>query len=31
MADNNPYPGENNTGHVWDDNLRELTNPPPRW
>ena len=19
------------TGHVWDDNLRELTNPPPRW
>ncbi|MEW8506238.1 MAG: cytochrome-c oxidase, cbb3-type subunit III [Candidatus Thiodiazotropha sp.] len=31
MADNNPFPGENNTGHVWDDNLRELTNPPPRW
>lgn len=31
MADNNPFPGENNTGHVWDDNLRELSNPPPRW
>lgn len=31
MADNNPFPGENNTGHVWDDNLRELANPPPRW
>lgn len=31
MADNNPFPGENNTGHVWDDDLRELTNPPPRW
>ncbi len=31
MADDNPFPGENNTGHVWDDNLRELDNPPPRW
>ena len=31
MAENNPYPGENNTGHVWDDNLRELRNPAPRW
>ena len=31
MAENNPFPGENNTGHVWDDNLRELKNPPPRW
>ncbi|MES9822182.1 MAG: cytochrome-c oxidase, cbb3-type subunit III [Candidatus Thiodiazotropha sp.] len=31
MADNNSFPGENNTGHVWDDNLRELTNHPPRW
>lgn len=31
MADNNPFPGENNTGHVWDDNIRELKNPPPRW
>lgn len=31
MADENPFPGENNTGHFWDDNLRELRNPPPRW
>lgn len=31
MAEHNPFPGENNTGHVWDDNLRELKNPPPRW
>ncbi|MBK1650461.1 cytochrome-c oxidase, cbb3-type subunit III [Rhabdochromatium marinum] len=31
MADTNPFPGENNTGHFWDDNLRELKNPPPRW
>ncbi|MEN8214057.1 MAG: cytochrome-c oxidase, cbb3-type subunit III [Pseudomonadota bacterium] len=31
MADNNPFPGENNTGHIWDDNLRELENPPPNW
>ena len=31
MAENNPFPGENNTGHIWDDNLRELKNPPPRW
>jgi cytochrome c oxidase cbb3-type subunit 3 len=31
MADKNPFPGENNTGHIWDDNLRELQNPPPRW
>ncbi|EXJ16833.1 cytochrome-c oxidase, cbb3-type subunit III [Imhoffiella purpurea] len=31
MADNNPFPGENNTGHIWDENLRELKNPPPRW
>lgn len=31
MADNNPFPGENNTGHIWDDNLRELDNPAPRW
>ena len=26
----NPY-GVPDTGHVWDDNLRELTNPPPKW
>jgi len=31
MAENNPFPGENNTGHFWDENLRELKNPPPRW
>jgi len=31
MADNNPFPGENNTGHIWDDNIRELNNPIPRW
>ncbi len=31
MAEQNPFAGENNTGHVWDDNLRELANPPPRW
>jgi cytochrome c oxidase cbb3-type subunit 3 len=31
MADHNPFPGENNTGHIWDDNLRELANPPPSW
>jgi cytochrome c oxidase cbb3-type subunit 3 len=31
MAENNPFPGENNTGHYWDDNLRELANPPPSW
>ena len=31
MADKNPFPGENNTGHIWDDNIRELDNPPPGW
>jgi len=31
MAENNPFPGENNTGHFWDGNLRELKNPPPQW
>lgn len=31
MAEHNPFPGENNTGHFWDDDLRELDNPPPRW
>lgn len=31
MAENNPFPGENNTGHIWDDNIRELANPIPRW
>lgn len=31
MSDQNPFPGENNTGHVWDDSLRELLNDPPNW
>ena len=31
MADKNPFPGEDNTGHIWDDNIRELNNPIPRW
>lgn len=31
MSEHNPFPGENNTGHIWDGNLRELTNQPPRW
>lgn len=31
MAEKNPFPGENNTGHIWDDVIRELTNPPPKW
>ncbi len=31
MSDNsNPY-GAPDTGHVWDDTLRELTNQPPKW
>ena len=29
--DKNPFPGENNTGHIWDNNLRELLNEPPTW
>ncbi len=31
MAEKNPFPGEDNTGHFWDDNLRELSNPAPGW
>ena len=31
MSDQNPFPGEKNTGHVWDDSLRELLNDPPNW
>jgi len=27
---NNPY-GAQTTGHLWDDTLAELTNPPPKW
>lgn len=31
MSDkSNPY-SASDTGHVWDDSLRELTNPPPKW
>lgn len=31
MSDkSNPY-GAPDTGHVWDDTLRELTNDPPKW
>lgn len=29
--EHNPFPDEGNTGHIWDDNLRELDNPPPNW
>ena len=29
--DKNPFPDENNTGHIWDENIRELNNPAPRW
>ncbi len=31
MSENNPFPNEKNTGHIWDDNLRELRNDPPTW
>ncbi|MDQ1363650.1 MAG: cytochrome c oxidase cbb3-type subunit [Pseudomonadota bacterium] len=31
MSEHNPFPGEKNSGHVWDDNLRELLNEPPTW
>ncbi len=32
MSENsNPFGDEPNTGHIWDDNLRELTNQPPKW
>ncbi len=29
--EHNPFPEEGNTGHIWDDNLRELANPAPKW
>jgi len=29
--DKNKFPGEKNSGHIWDDNLRELLNEPPTW
>lgn len=31
MAEKNPFENESNTGHIWDDTLRELTNEPPTW
>ena len=31
MSENNPFPNEGNTGHIWDDTLRELRNDPPTW
>ena len=31
MSEKNPFPDENNTGHIWDGNLRELLNEPPTW
>ena len=31
MAQHNPWPDEGNTGHIWDEDLRELDNPPPLW
>ncbi len=31
MSEQNPFPGEKNTGHFWDEDLRELTNDPPNW
>lgn len=31
MSEKNPFPDEGNTGHIWDDNIRELDNPVPDW
>ena len=31
MSDKSNAFGASDTGHVWDDNLRELTNDPPKW
>ena len=31
MAHHNPWPDEGNTGHIWDEDLRELDNPAPLW
>jgi cytochrome c oxidase cbb3-type subunit 3 len=31
MSEKNPFPDEGNTGHIWDDNIRELDNPVPKW
>lgn len=27
----NLWPDEGNTGHIWDEDIRELDNPPPLW
>lgn len=29
MANENPWPNEGNTGHIWDEDIRELDYPPP--
>ena len=31
MSDEKTNPHGQTTGHVWDDTLAELTNPPPKW
>lgn len=31
MSQHNPWPDEGNTGHIWDEDIRELDNPPPLW
>lgn len=31
MSTENKWPTEGNTGHIWDDDIRELDNPPPLW
>ena len=31
MSDDKNSTAAPDTGHVWDGNLRELTNQPPRW
>ncbi|MBD3767550.1 MAG: cytochrome-c oxidase, cbb3-type subunit III [Gammaproteobacteria bacterium] len=31
MAHENPWPNEGNTGHIWDEDIRELDYPPPLW
>ncbi len=31
MSQHNPWPDEGNTGHIWDEDLRELDNEPPLW
>ena len=31
MSDNHNSAGEQTTGHVWDDDLGDLTNQPPKW